>query len=131
MLDIFAIHVKIARYELRCEMDEFYRLNLLFDFYGDLLTEKQYDIFSKYVNEDLTVSEIARLKDISRQGIHDSIRRSEATLEEYEEKLGLVQKFETAKERLYGVIETVTSLEIEPQVKERLSNAIRDIIDEW
>lgn len=66
---------------------------LLFDFYGDMLTEKQRQIFDYYYNEDLSLAEIAEIAGISRQGVRDSVVRSEVALRAMEEKTGLVARF--------------------------------------
>jgi predicted DNA-binding protein YlxM (UPF0122 family) len=66
---------------------------LLFDFYGDVLTEKQREYFQYYHSDDLSLSEIAQNEGISRQGARDSISRTETILKEMEEKLGLVSRF--------------------------------------
>ena len=60
-------------------------LSLLFDFYGELLTEKQRDCFDLHCNQDLTLAEIAELMGTSRQGVHDAVTRAEAQLLRYEE----------------------------------------------
>lgn len=66
---------------------------LLFDFYGDMLTEKQRELFDLYYNEDLSLSEIAEHAGITRQGVRDAIVRAEHTLRGTEEKLGLVARY--------------------------------------
>lgn len=66
----------------------------LFAFYGELLTEKQKDILTLYCLDDLSLGEIAEDLDISRQGVHDTVKRATKTLEGYEVKLGLMKKFE-------------------------------------
>ena len=66
---------------------------LLYDFYGELLTEHQQKIYEDVVFNDISCSEVAENQGISRQGVHDMIRRCNRTLEEYEEKLHLVEKF--------------------------------------
>lgn len=68
------------------------RVSWLYDFYGKLLTEKQQAIIELYYNQDLSLGEIAEDNGISRQAIHDIIKRAEATLEDYEEKLGMLKK---------------------------------------
>lgn len=68
-------------------------MTMLLDFYGELLTEKQRSCFAMHYNEDLSLSEIAEVMNISRQGARDLIVRAEATLTETEEKIGLVKKF--------------------------------------
>lgn len=76
---------------------------LLFDFYGELLTENQKEVYGEHIQNDLSVSEIADLRGISRQGVHDMIRRCEKTLAEYEQRLHLVEHFLKVK-RMVGVI---------------------------
>ena len=75
------------------DMNEILEQALLYDFYGELLTDHQKEVYEQFVLEDLSLGEIAREEGISRQGVHDMIRRCNRTLEEYEEKLHLVEKF--------------------------------------
>ena len=72
---------------------------MLFDFFGDLLTEKQREYFDLYYNEDLTLSEIAANNGVSRQGVYDIIARAEKTLVKIEQKTGVIKRWrETYKE---------------------------------
>ena len=70
-----------------------YRMTMLFDFYGELLTERQKEFFDLYYNEDLSLSEIAENNGISRQGVRDVIVRAEAIMQEIEDKTGLIRRF--------------------------------------
>lgn len=74
------------------------RMNFLFDFYQALLTDKQRSYMQLYYLDDLSLGEIAEEYTISRQAVYDNIRRTEAMLEEYEEKLSLFSKFQHRKE---------------------------------
>lgn len=74
-------------------MEKIVEQTLLFDFYGELLTERQQQVYENVVLEDYSLSEVAEDLGISRQGVHDMIRRCNRTLEEYERKLHLVDKF--------------------------------------
>lgn len=74
--------------------------SLLLDFYGDMLTQKQKDSIDYYYNEDLSLSEISQNLGITRQGVRDAVKRSEALLYEMEERLGLAQKFKEMSEGL-------------------------------
>lgn len=71
---------------------------LLYDFYGELLTEHQKSIYSDYILNDIGISEIAAERGISRQGVHELVKRCDKILEDYEKKLHLVDKFLKAKE---------------------------------
>ena len=64
----------------------------LFDFYGDMLTEKQRELAEWYYDDDLTLSEIAENTGVTRQAVRDALTRTEAALESYEERLGLLRK---------------------------------------
>lgn len=78
-------------------MENKFRQNLLYDFYGELLTEHQRNIYEDAVFEDLSLSEIASEHGISRQGVHDLIKRCDKILEDYENKLHLAERFLEAK----------------------------------
>ncbi len=78
---------------------------LLMDFYGDMLTKKQYSFLDHYYNDDLSLSEIAANEKITRQGVRDAIKRAESQLYDMEEKLGLVARFETVKNGLEEIME--------------------------
>lgn len=73
---------------------------LLYDFYGELLTDHQKEIYEQFVLEDLSLSEIAESAGISRQGVHDLVKRCNKILEDYEAKLHLVEKFLSVKEKV-------------------------------
>lgn len=79
-------------------MDKNLEISLLFDFYGQLLSPKQREAVSLYYNDDLSLSETAEVCGITRQGVRDLVKRSEAELYEYERKLGLYKRFEQVGE---------------------------------
>ena len=70
------------------------RMNSLFDFYQPLLTNKQRLYLERYYLDDFSLGEISEEFNVSRQAVYDNIRRTEAMLEEYEEKLGLYKKYQ-------------------------------------
>ena len=74
-------------------MEKILRQTLLFDFYGELLTKHQQEIFEDVVCNDISCSEAAQREGVSRQSIHELVRKCGCLLEEYEEKLHLVDKF--------------------------------------
>lgn len=80
---------------------------LLYDFYGELLTAHQRQIYEDAVYQDMSLAEIADIHGISRQGVHDLIRRCDKILAQYEERLGLVKKFGLIKEKALRM-ETLT-----------------------
>ena len=88
---------------------------LLYDFYGELLTDHQKEIYEQFVLEDLSLSEIAESAGISRQGVHDLVKRCNKILEGYEAKLHLVEKFLSVKEKVQKMNEL---LETENQSKQ-------------
>ena len=79
-------------------------ISVLYDFYGEMLTEKQKEVIELYYNEDLSLAEIAQNSGITRQGVRDSIKRAEAQLLECEEKLGLWARFVNIQESLGEII---------------------------
>lgn len=78
-------------------------ISLLYDFYGELLNSAQQQVVELYVNEDLSLSEVAEILRISRQGVRDSLARAERKLNGYEEKLGLLQAYRDRRERRNAV----------------------------
>lgn len=74
-------------------VEEFVRVSLLLDFYGPLLTERQRLVCRMYYDENFTLAEIGTEIAVSRQAVHDTLRRSQLSLESYENRLGLVRRF--------------------------------------
>lgn len=91
-------------------MEKIVRQALLYDFYGELLTEHQKSIYSDIILNDLSYSEVARAEGISRQGVFDLVKRCDKILEEYETKLQLVSKFLETKEHISQIHELATEL---------------------
>ncbi len=85
---------------------------LLYDFYGELLTEHQRSVYEDAVYNDMSLSEIAEVYGISRQGVHDLIKRCDKILTGYEEKLHLVEKFAGAKDKIAQLVELTNELEL-------------------
>ncbi len=86
-------------------MESFVKRSLMFDFYGELLTEHQKQIYQEIVFDDFSISEVARDKGISRQGVHDLMKRCDRILEEYEARLHLVEKFLGIRRRVDEILE--------------------------
>ena len=80
-----------------------YRMAMLFDFYGDLLTERQREFYDLYYNEDLSLAEIAENYGISRQGVRDVIVRAEAAMSEIEEKTHIIRRFHQSRAAIAAI----------------------------
>ncbi|MBE6023630.1 MAG: hypothetical protein E7231_10435 [Cellulosilyticum sp.] len=84
-------------------MEKFVVITYLFDFYQDLLTEKQSNLLREYYFEDLSLSEMAEQHGISRQSAFDTIKKTEQKLLDYEEKLHLFAKYQTSEQALLQI----------------------------
>ncbi len=91
-------------------MEKIVRQSLLYDFYGELLTDHQKNIYEEVVMNDMSYSEIGRIYGISRQGVYDMIKRCDKILEDYEAKLKLVEKFVNAREKIATVKSNIIRL---------------------
>ena len=100
---------------------------LLYDFYGELLTSHQKEIYEQFVLEDLSLSEIAQDAGISRQGVHDLVKRCQKILEGYEEKLHLVRRFLSIKENVHEIEALLDQYEKTKQNTEEMIAQIRKI----
>lgn len=94
-------------------MDKVYELSLLLDFYGQMLTARQYEILDLHYNNDYSFGEIAEQLHISRQGVFDNEKRGKAVLYEFEQKLELVQKFSRQKQKAEEILQRLKSIHIE------------------
>lgn len=103
-------------------MDNITVKNMLYDFYGELLTDRQKLIYEDAVYNDCSLSELASEYDMSRQGIHDLLKRCDRTLENYEEKLGLVKKFRKLKDIAGRIEEKSEDEEIRKLAKEMIES---------
>ncbi len=104
-------------------MDKILYLTLLYDFYGELLTERQKEIFEMYYQNDLSMQEIGDQFDISRQSVNDILKRTEKLLTEYEENLGLVNSHTAYKDRVQTIIKYIDDLIVAE------SYTIKDLIE--
>ena len=121
------------------KIDEVIQTSLLYDFYGSLLTDRQREVMELYYGENLSLSEIAAEFSISRQGVHDALKNAERALHEYEQKLGLVEKFQQSREAIGaidGMIEELINGMRKPEAEVLTASQvtaelqkIKDIID--
>ena len=93
--------------EIKVLLEKTTRMNFLFDFYQALLTEKQRSYMELYYLDDHSLGEIAESYEISRQAVYDNIRRTEAMLEEYEDKLRLLEKFQQRQRMLQELTDAI------------------------
>lgn len=111
--------------------DKVIEISMLFDFYGQLLTEKQREVMHLYYEDDFSLGEIAEDLGISRQAVHDTIKKSERVLKEYEEKLKLFARFKETEYAFNQVIDIINSLLKQYNNDKSLSselNKIKEII---
>lgn len=108
-------------------MEKIVEQGLLYDFYGELLTEHQQRIYEDAVYNDLSLSEIAQEQGISRQGVHDLIKRCNNILEDYENKLHLVERFNSIKAKVHSMNELAADEEVG---HEQLKTEIKRLSDE-
>ncbi len=100
----------LGGWESRKIMERIVEQGILYDFYGPLLTKHQQEIYEAAVYNDLSLGEIAAEEGISRQGVHDLIKRCDRTLADYEEKLHLVKRFADNKKKIAKLKELINSL---------------------
>ena len=114
----------------------------LYDFYGELLTEHQRQVYEDFVLNDLSLSEIAAEQGISRQGVHDLVKRCDKILEEYESKLHLVKKFLDTRQKVLEIYELVREpgtdkegdaghpqMTVDAQRMRKIEEIARDVLD--
>lgn len=87
-----------------------FAMALLFDYYGELLTEKQRTCFDLYYNQDLSLSEIAEEAGITRQGVHDTLARAEAVLRSMEDKTGCIARARATQQSLLKIVSAAQAL---------------------
>ena len=89
-------------------------MSLLYDYYGELLTEKQRQLFDLYYDQDYSLSEIAAAAGISRQGVHDTLARAEELLEGYERTLGCIAHDRRLEQALDAIAQSAQALSAVP-----------------
>ena len=92
-------------------MEKNVKISLLLETYGKLLTKTQYDFLDDYYNSDLSLSEIAENRGITRQAARDNIKKGENKLFDYEEKLGLMQKTLNQEKKLSEILSEITKIQ--------------------
>ena len=106
-------------------MEEFLQQTLLYDFYGELLTEHQRKVYEEVVLNDLSYSEAAEMFGVSRQGVHELVKRCNKILSEYESKLHLVERFVQIREMVKQIQEMASQIDFID--KETLASGVREL----
>lgn len=104
-------------------MENIYEIGLLLDFYGQLLTERQYEILDLHYNSDFSLGEIAEHLGISRQGVYDSLRRGKTLLNNFEQVLGLLDnyfKIKSIVENIANIVDSININNLNEEEKEKL-----------
>lgn len=112
-------------------MEKIIEQGILYDFYGPLLTEHQQDIYEAFVYDNLSLTEIGQEHGISRQGVHDLIKRCDKILLDYEKRLGLIERFRKEKAELLNVKKAAQELNEKSlsDSKIRIINLIDSLLD--
>lgn len=105
------------------------QIAMLFDFYGRLLTDKQQEMLALYYEQDLSLGEIAEEYNISRQAVRDTVKRAEKILEEYEEKLGLVKKFDLERDKLARILNMLEEQKDDPELIYKIRKTVNEIVE--
>ena len=100
---------------------------LLKDFYGPLLTEKQQNVLNLHYENDLSLSEIADDMNTSRQAVYDMVKKAESLLEQYEQKLGLVERFQIMRERLNELSSLLEGTEVNQRTISQSVEILREL----
>ncbi len=103
-------------------------ISLLLDFYGDILSERRRELTGLYYNDDLSLSEIAEISGISRQGVRDAVKKSEAELLLLEEKLGLAGRYEELRSQIAEITKELGSIVIDDSDNaSKLSKIVKEL----
>lgn len=110
-------------------MEEYAKVAILLDFYGQLLTSRQYQILDLYYNSDYTLGEIASQLNISRQGVYDGVKKGKKILKEFEEKLGHAKRFLKHEEALRNILSDLRRIKIDnkSEDKEIINSCIEEL----
>ena len=110
-------------------MEKYVERTLLYDFSGELLTKRQQQIYESVVLEDYSLSEVAEELNISRQGVHDMVRRSSWLLEEYEAELHLMERFVSLREKV-GEIHKLAKEQAQDPKMSKIDEIASEILEE-
>lgn len=111
-------------------MDTNVKMNWLLDFYGAMLTDRQKNALEMHYSDDLSLSEISQSLNITRQAVHDSLKRGEKTLNNFEDKLGLVKRYFDIGNKIVSLKDKSEILK-EKQVYKEIYDDILDLVRKW
>ena len=112
-------------------MEEKVKISMLWQIYGKLLTEKQFEFIDDYYNNDLSLSEIAENNNITRQAVRDVIKKGESKLFEFEEKLLIMKKMQKQEKQIQEIIEELNKISAtssDKKIEKILNNVRRELI---
>ena len=115
---------------MKSSLDNLVEISMLMDFYGALLSERQQQIVTLYHEENCSLQEISEELGVSRQGVHEALKKAEKSLRDYEAKLGLVVRFQLQEQVLHSARESVNALLADcgdPKVRQGLLALKNDI----
>lgn len=107
-------------------MEDNVKISILLETYGKLLTKKQYNLLDNYYNNDLSLSEIAEIENITRQAVRDNLKKGESKLFEYEEKLGVMRKTLMQEKSIASIISEIAKIEKKTSDKE-IATILEDV----
>lgn len=108
-------------------MDEILQLTLLYDFYGELLTAKQKLVYELFYQNDLSLTEIGQELNISRQAVRDQLKTTERLLQDYEDKLNLVERFRCQRVAVKKINEIILEIELSQELTQKSLSKIQKI----
>jgi predicted DNA-binding protein YlxM (UPF0122 family) len=108
-------------------MDDLAQKTLLYDFYGEMLTNRQQEVFEDYYLNDLSLGEIAEELSISRAAVHDNLKRCEKVLNNFEDKLKLINRYIDNKKVIQQILDM--TYEDKPDTLINIRELITDIIE--
>lgn len=104
-------------------------IGYLFDFYGELLSQRQREIFTLYYDEDLSLSEVSEQVGITRQGVRDTVKKAEEQLVSLEAKLGLAARFREISKKSDGIIKKLEKMKTSESSAVELDKIIAEVRD--
>jgi predicted DNA-binding protein YlxM (UPF0122 family) len=110
-------------------LDKLDQIILLNDFYGPLLTMRQQEVLNLYYEQDWSLSEIASQYNITRQAVYDLVKRSERLLQDYEQRLHLVKRFQDTQAQIEEVYRLLNNADIDQDTIDRAVEILRHISD--